>query len=253
MVYVPTPTYLVPNVWGVNVKITVSIDSRERTKTINRAAIIKSLFTQKNSLPYFINKSIEFDPQIVQLPIGDIICGSVSVEIKTTPSDLISSALDERLKNQAMNMSSNYEHQYLILLFTNDEFKSYCTKVNKNPNMYLGLLASLEARNNIHIKKYTKLPDAIDDLSLIFIKANDGKETAIDHNPQRIQASTSDEQIRILTGYPMISYDRAKNLLTHFGSLNSIFNASEKDLLQVDGIGKKIAQKFIEVNHKDYI
>lgn len=237
----------------------VRIDFREKNSKINRAQIMKSYIEAQNSLEVFKNKNILFIPTIQSLLIGDIVCGNVAVEIKMTPSDLISSSKDERLKNQVENMCSEFSQSYLILMFGSEELKQYCSNSKIPFEMVQGLLASIEARNNIHIKKYTgykeidALKHALDDLLRIFPKANDGKESSINHNPQRIQASTSDEQIRILTGYPMISYDRAKNLLLHFGSLNAIFQASEKELLQVDGIGKKIAQKFLEVNQNIYI
>ena len=33
----------------------------------------------------------------------------------------------------------------------------------------------------------------------------------------------------------------ARGLLVHFGSVQGVINASEKDLLEVDGVGKTIA------------
>jgi Fanconi anemia group M protein len=236
----------------------VKIDFREKNSQVNRASMMKNYILEQNNVEIFKNKGVVFNPTIESLPVGDVICGNVAVEIKMTPSDLISSSKDERLKNQVENMCANFEHVYLILMFSGSDLRTHCSTSRIPPEMVLGLLASVETRNKVHVKKYVGFKEGeglkmvMDDLLRIFPKANDGKETAINHNPQRIQASTSDEQIRVLTGYPMISYDRAKNLLLHFGTLDSIFRASEKDLLQVDGIGKKIAQKFIEVNQKLY-
>ncbi len=40
----------------------------------------------------------------------------------------------------------------------------------------------------------------------------------------------------------------AKKLLLHFGSATQVFNANQKQLLQIDGIGKKIAEAIVNTN-----
>jgi Fanconi anemia group M protein len=44
----------------------------------------------------------------------------------------------------------------------------------------------------------------------------------------------------------------AKNLLNHFGSIANIINASEKDLMKVDLVGKSTAAKIKNISNVEY-
>ena len=44
----------------------------------------------------------------------------------------------------------------------------------------------------------------------------------------------------------------AKRLLSHFGSIHAIINASEKELQEVNGIGKQTAKSMYEIINEEY-
>jgi Fanconi anemia group M protein len=44
----------------------------------------------------------------------------------------------------------------------------------------------------------------------------------------------------------------AKRLLHHFGSIRALVNASEEELQEVPGIGKKIAASIYEMTNAEY-
>ena len=49
----------------------------------------------------------------------------------------------------------------------------------------------------------------------------------------------------------MVSSVIAKRLLHHFGSIRAIVTASEQELQEVEGVGKKIANAIVEMmNHE---
>ena len=50
----------------------------------------------------------------------------------------------------------------------------------------------------------------------------------------------------VIEGLPNISGQRAINLLKHFGTVRNIANASVEELAEVEGIGRKIAEKIYE-------
>jgi len=50
----------------------------------------------------------------------------------------------------------------------------------------------------------------------------------------------------VVEGLPNISGQRAINLLKHFGTVRNIANASVEELTEVEGIGRKIAEKIYE-------
>ncbi|MHA1830588.1 MAG: helix-hairpin-helix domain-containing protein [Candidatus Helarchaeota archaeon] len=56
----------------------------------------------------------------------------------------------------------------------------------------------------------------------------------------------------MLAGFPDIDSKRAQDLLNYFGSLEEIFNAPIEALMNVKGIGKKIAKQIKEILKAKY-
>ena len=57
----------------------------------------------------------------------------------------------------------------------------------------------------------------------------------------------------IVEGLPGISATMAERLLLHFGTVERIMTASEEELMEVEGIGKKKARAIREVLRKKYL
>ena len=64
--------------------------------------------------------------------------------------------------------------------------------------------------------------------------------------------SIKERQQFIIEGLPNVSSVIAKRLLSHFGSVRQIVNASEEQLLEIRGIGKNIASDIIKLLNSDY-
>jgi Fanconi anemia group M protein len=56
----------------------------------------------------------------------------------------------------------------------------------------------------------------------------------------------------IVESLPFVGPKLAKQLLTHFGSVESVFTASERDLARVEGIGPKKAKEIRKVVSEPY-
>ena len=65
--------------------------------------------------------------------------------------------------------------------------------------------------------------------------------------------SMKERQQFLIEGLPNISAVLAKRLLNHFRNIKDIANASEKDLMEVEGIGKNIASEIIRILNSDYL
>jgi ERCC4-type nuclease len=63
--------------------------------------------------------------------------------------------------------------------------------------------------------------------------------------------SQRQRQQYIIEGLPNVSSVLAQRLLDHFGSIRALMNATEKELMQVQGVGKAIAQGIIEIINGD--
>lgn len=65
-------------------------------------------------------------------------------------------------------------------------------------------------------------------------------------NPRCILTKQQKDALAILQNLPNIGTARAIALLKEFGTLHNIFNAKEKELLKVEGIGAKMAKSIIQ-------
>ena len=65
--------------------------------------------------------------------------------------------------------------------------------------------------------------------------------------------SLKERQQFLVESLPNVSAVLAKRLLTHFGSIRAIANASEKELQEVEGIGKNIASEIVKVLNTSYL
>jgi len=53
--------------------------------------------------------------------------------------------------------------------------------------------------------------------------------------------------VYVVSSLPGIGAKTANNLLSHFGSVRGVMNASKKDLMEVDGVGPKRAEEIHSV------
>ena len=61
-----------------------------------------------------------------------------------------------------------------------------------------------------------------------------------------------EKQRFVIEGLPNVSSVIAKRLLGHFGSIRSIANASIEELIEVEGVGKKISAEIVELLKAEY-
>ena len=62
-----------------------------------------------------------------------------------------------------------------------------------------------------------------------------------------------EQQLFIVESLPNIGPVNAKNLLSHFGTVSNVLNASESELQEVEGIGKKTAENIRKVIESKYL
>ena len=235
----------------------IQIDRREDSQFNKRAQRIKALLLDETNYADVYTPFTEENIEISQLLIGDIVYGNVCIEIKEG-EDLINSINDKHIFEQIDNMNSNYKHNFLIIIGSRDEIKSYCKPkiIWKNGKKIItkpvtlksidGICASFRIRKEIHVESYLTLEDAITAIIPILFKGNDEKIAEI--KAIRKQFTKSDEQVNVLISYAGISEKKAKALLEKFGTIRNIINADLKDLKEVDGIGTKLASTIINVN-----
>jgi Fanconi anemia group M protein len=69
---------------------------------------------------------------------------------------------------------------------------------------------------------------------------------------EKTAMSVPERQQFLIEGLPNVSAVIARRLLTHFGSVRDIANASEEELTAVKGVGKNIAREILELLNARY-
>ncbi|MBN1169971.1 hypothetical protein JXA56_03020 [Candidatus Micrarchaeota archaeon] len=198
-------------------KITVVIDHREDT-----------FFDE-----IFQNHGAHVDRRV--LHVGDFLCSARLAIERKSRADFEQSVIDGRLFSQLSNLISNYERTVIIVEGIRDEERL-------SRSSLLGTYATVIADYGCSII-FTRDKQATAELVFHFAK----HEQTAKKQPLRIYAkkktfTPSQTSKAVIESLPMIGPKLAKSLLNHFGSIEAVVKASEHDLLEVEGMGKKRAK-----------
>ena len=175
--------------------------------------------------------------EIKRLKVGDIVYNGIVYEHKQ-PEDFISSIKDGRLFSQIEKMNINYERSYIVVSGSLTDL----IEVGMNYNSIIAAIGSCFVRGSpvIFCDNYENLCGIVKNLSE---KLTDDK----DRSTTEIKLPIKDDPLRLICALPGISKKKGQSLLDEFESPMKIFTASEKELIKVDGIGKKIADNIFKV------
>lgn len=152
------------------------------------------------------------------------------------------------MKTQVIIIKEKYaDNSYLVVDKNLDDLIQLSKKYHKKDmkNQILGFVASLSVRYKA-IPLFCSNPEyASYIIARLCEKANDNKKVNVYHSKPRVKKS--DKQIHLLCGLPMVEEEIAMRLLNKFGTPMAIFNATEKELLAVEGVGKKTVESIKEV------
>ena len=184
--------------------------------------------------------------KLKQLPVADYILSErVGIERKSA-QDFNDSVKDGRLFNELFELKNNFVRP--ILLLEGDPF----INSNINQNALYGAITSIILNLGITIYKTTDPTD-----SAMFIYQLAKKEQSVSKMEVKLRFDKKPIEITslleyIVAGIPGINALRAKNLLSELKSLQEIFNADIGDLMNVENIGKKIAQEIYKLSRFKY-
>jgi|LGVC01.1.fsa_nt_gb ERCC4-type nuclease len=183
--------------------------------------------------------------EITRLEIGDALMRGVIFELKK-PDDFVSSVFDKRLFTQIANMTEKYQHAFVLVSSDYRTTEMLYDSRSKRPN-FAGVVGSCVARGCLPLFT-SSIDNSLKLIDIISAKLTDGKVRA---RPVKT-VSLKDKQLGIVCSLPGISEKRAKALLTHFGSIINIFDATEEELMEIPRLGPKIASKIVRLNRKAY-
>ncbi|MEM3363981.1 MAG: ERCC4 domain-containing protein [Candidatus Micrarchaeia archaeon] len=183
---------------------------------------------------------------VKQLEIGDYIVSDRTVIERKTRDDFESSIVDGRLFEQASRITQAYEKVVYVI-----EGQAFNERVNRKALM--AAISSLILNNNISIF-FTRDPGATAELicALASKEQLESRRVILLKKPKK-HNDLNLSVLYIASAIPMIGEKTAENLLIHFGSLQNLFNATEQQLAEVKGIGKKRAREIAKIMRAKYI
>jgi Fanconi anemia group M protein len=187
-----------------------------------------------------VRLGVDVEPR--QLKVGDfIISDRTGVERKTV-GDFLQSIIDKRLMSQGRALRETFERPVLIL--EGDDLYSHRAI---HPNAIRGCLAALAVDLGIPML-WTK--DERETALILAAMARreqlaGRREVAVRGEPKRL--TLPEYQRFIVEGLPGVSAVLAKRLLEHFGTVERVMCASEEELRQVHGIGRKKAREIRKI------
>jgi len=191
----------------------------------------------------------KYDILITQetLSIGDFVISDRTAIERKTAEDFVASIIDGRLFEQVSNLKSAYEMPILII-----EGESFQTSRNIAPEAVMGAVASVIIDFGVPIVWTRSSPET----ALLILSIARREQSKGDRRPrvrmERKPESLADEQEFIVAGLPLIDTVLARRLLKAFGTVEKVFLASEKELQDVEGIGRKISERIRKVVSTQY-
>jgi Fanconi anemia group M protein len=182
----------------------------------------------------------KYDILITQetLSIGDFIISDRTAIERKTAEDFVASIIDGRLFEQISNLKSAYEMPILLI-----EGESFQTSRNIAPEAVMGAVASIIIDFSVPVV-WTRSPS---ETALLLLSIARREQSKGERRPrirmERRPESLAHEQEFVVAGLPLVDRIIARRLLKAFGSVEKVFVASEKELQNVEGIGKKISER----------
>ena len=186
------------------------------------------------------------------LDVGDVLLkGGFIIEIKRG-RDLTSSMMSNRLFEQLNNMCQ-LGNPILAIITENKYRDFYRTKSNFIYNQYVGMLSTIMVSYpKVRVVFLENDSELVDFLLSLNNKINrEGKTTR--PSPVFRKVKSNDEvKENLLTAIKGISVPTSKKLLHHYGSIANVVSATIEDHMQVDKVGKKLAEKLYNILNEPY-
>ena len=179
------------------------------------------------------------------LHVGDFLCSSRLAVERKTRADFEQSIIDGRLFSQLPNLISNYER--VVILVEGKDADGRLARAS-----ILGAYASIAADYGASLLFSAGMEETAE---LVFALAKHeqlGRGHAMRIYAKRRTLTPSQAARSIVEMLPMVGPKSAKSLLNHFGSVDALSRATERELAEVPGVGKKRAKVIRAVLSYEY-
>ena len=218
------------------------IDDREKS-TFNRLVEVKAG-----------KRNIRIEKK--RLEVGDYVVGDVCFEAKSA-HDFMASILNKRIWTQLDNMDRCYGRNFLIIYGTIEDamkFTKYTKvfdKMNRASkeqilgNKFKGSLGRIMLDTDVSVI-WTRTEAGAAEQMVTLVKMAPIDRPAIRPSvPKRV--ATSDVRVDLLTTIKGVSEKKAKQLLTHFGSIMELGEHQYGQISKMEGMGDTVAKRILNV------
>ena len=202
---------------------------------------------ENNDLLKELYQSTTIQIKAEKLDVGDIVISELTAIERKSKKDFVNSLLNKRLFPQLLELAKNYKRPLLIL--EGDE--SIYSQRNVSDEMIRGCLCAITVDLRIPIIYTQNIKDTVKFIETLTKRANKEKKEHSLHT-NKSSNSTNQELEKVVSMIPTINISLSKEILKSFKSVEQLVMASIEDLQQVEGIGKKRAEKIHTFLREEY-
>lgn len=184
------------------------------------------------------------DIEITTLEVGDyVVSDRVAFERKTV-DDIFATLLERReLFSQLMDLAKSYR---LPILIIEGEDPFFFSSRRVHPMAVQGFLNAI-ALMRIPTLYTLNEAETAQVISMIAAKEQTDKNRPVNLHGKRSRLTQSEAKEYIVSSLPGIGPAAARNLLRHFGSVEKVMTAPREELMKVERVGSKIADRIREL------
>lgn len=181
--------------------------------------------------------------KVKQLKEGDVCYKNIIFERKTV-DDFAKSIFDKRIFRQARAMRENYPYRYIIQVGDERNLFGKIRYRHFTEDVYKRTVASLTVKYECPVIKVHDIIDFWEYVSNFIDKAEDDKPLYSIDRPT-VRSMNPDENM-LMAGIYGIGRSKAENICDIY-SIHDLYHITEKDLMNIKGIGTKLAEKIKEI------
>lgn len=177
------------------------------------------------------------------LEVGDyVVSNRVGIERKTT-ADFLSTLMDGRnLFGQIGDLARAFEKPVLII-----EGDGLYTARQINPNSVRGVLAAIAVDFGVPIIFSRDEEETAALINIMARREQAGEKKEISLHGKKTAMTLKEQQEYMISSISEIGPVVARNLLRHFGSVERVIAASKQELMEVELVGPRTAERIKEV------
>ncbi len=182
--------------------------------------------------------------EVVHLNTGEGDMASERVSVERKEDDLLPSLFDQRRLRQLTAMREEAEFSFLVVTKSWDDVKKDAAKKGMSTRTLIGYIASLSAVGYPPLFIDDRF-DAALLIDRIVEKIEDDTPRVFVPRPKK--ADPAEYRNALIESLPGVGLKTRRALVKRFGSIASLSNASIDELMEIDGIGKKTAERIHSV------